>query len=112
MTLRIVDMNHARRAFLGTAVLAIAAAELALTGAASAQSGKASPVKPGTHTSFASLKQVDAGVLNVTYAEAGPATGPVVILLHGWPYDIHTYDHEAPIHASAGYRVLVPYLRG
>ena len=106
------DMNHARRAFMGAAVLAIAAAELALTGAASAQSGKASPVKPGTHTSFASLKQIDAGVLNIAYAEAGPATGPVVILLHGWPYDIHTYVDVAPLLASAGYRVLVPYLRG
>jgi pimeloyl-ACP methyl ester carboxylesterase len=106
------DMNRARRAFMATAVLAIATGELAIMRPASAQHGKAKPVKPGTHNSFASLKQIDAGVLNVAYAEAGPATGPVVILLHGWPYDIHTYVDVAPLLASAGYRVLVPYLRG
>ena len=69
-------------------------------------------MKPGTNTSFASLKQIDAGVLNVGYAEAGPADGPAVILLHGWPYDIHSYVDVAPLLASAGYRVIVPYLRG
>ena len=64
----------------------------------------------GTNTSFASLKQIDASLLNVGYAEAGPANGPVVILLHGWPYDIHDV---APLLASAGgYRVIVPYVRG
>ena len=97
---------------MGTAVLAIAAAELAITGSASAQPGKAKPIKPGTNKSFASLKQVDAGVLSVAYAEAGPTTGPVVILLHGWPYDIYSFVDVAPLLASAGYRVLVPYLRG
>src|ERR1700730_9629255 len=69
-------------------------------------------IKPGTNTSFALLKQIDAGVLNVGYAEAGPADGSVVILLHGWPYDIHSYVDVAPLLASAGYRVIVPYLRG
>jgi pimeloyl-ACP methyl ester carboxylesterase len=64
------------------------------------------------HTSFGSLKQIDAGLLNIGYAEAGPANGPVVILLHGWPYDIHSYADVAPILASAGYRVIVPYVRG
>jgi pimeloyl-ACP methyl ester carboxylesterase len=58
------------------------------------------------------LKQIDAGVLNVGYAEAGPTDGPVVLLLHGWPYDIHTYVDVAPMLASAGYRAIVPYLRG
>ena len=67
---------------------------------------------PGAHTTFASLKQIDAGVLNVGYAEAGPTDGPVVILLHGWPYDIYSYVDVAPLLASAGYRVIVPYLRG
>src|ERR671939_76907 len=62
--------------------------------------------------SFGSLKQIDAGVLNVGYAEAGPSDGPAVILLHGWPYDIHSYVDVAPLLASAGYRVIVPYLRG
>ena len=70
------------------------------------------PIKPGTNTSFGPLKQIDAGVLNVGYAEAGPADGPPVILLHGWPYDIHSYVDVAPLLASAGYRVIVPYLRG
>lgn len=58
------------------------------------------------------MKQIKAGVLNIGYAEAGPADGPVVILLHGWPYDIHSYADVAPLLASAGYRVIVPYLRG
>jgi pimeloyl-ACP methyl ester carboxylesterase len=63
-------------------------------------------------SSFAPLKQVNAGVLKVAYAEAGPANGPVVILLHGWPYDIHSFVEVTPLLASAGYRVVVPYLRG
>jgi len=63
-------------------------------------------VKPGE------LKQVDAGVLNIGYAEAGPADGPVIILLHGWPYDIYSFVDVAPVLASAGYRVIIPYLRG
>jgi pimeloyl-ACP methyl ester carboxylesterase len=73
---------------------------------------KITPIKPGTNTSFSSLKQIDAGVLNVEYAEAGPADGPAVILLHGWPYDIHSFVDVAPMLAAAGYRVIVPYLRG
>jgi pimeloyl-ACP methyl ester carboxylesterase len=62
--------------------------------------------------SFGSLKQIDAGVLNVGYAEAGPTDGPAVLLLHGWPYDIHSYVDVAPLLAEAGYRAIVPYLRG
>lgn len=58
------------------------------------------------------LKHVQAGVLDVAYAEMGPADGPVVILLHGWPYDIHSYEQVAPALAAKGYRVLVPYARG
>lgn len=106
------DVNHARRAFVSAAVLTIAAAEFVTAPPAHAQGGKAKTVKPGTNTSLALLKQVNAGVLSVGYAEAGPATGPVAILLHGWPYDIHSFVDVAPILASAGYRVLVPYLRG
>jgi pimeloyl-ACP methyl ester carboxylesterase len=64
------------------------------------------------NTSFAPIKQIDAGLLNVGYAEAGPATGPAVILLHGWPYDIYSFVDVAPLLAAAGYRVIVPYLRG
>jgi pimeloyl-ACP methyl ester carboxylesterase len=70
--------------------------------------GSASPKS----TSFPSLRQIDAGLLNVGYAEAGPVNGPAVILLQGWPYDIYSYVDVAPLLASAGYRVIVPYLRG
>jgi pimeloyl-ACP methyl ester carboxylesterase len=65
-----------------------------------------------THASFAVINQIDAGLLNVGYAEAGPADGQPVLLLHGWPYDIHSYVDVAPLLAAAGYRVIVPYLRG
>ncbi|MFD8079855.1 alpha/beta fold hydrolase [Streptomyces sp. NPDC059718] len=73
--------------------------------------GGPAPVR-GTYTSLGALKQVDAGVLNIGYAESGPADGPVVILLHGWPYDIHSYVDVAPLLAAEGYRVIVPHLRG
>ena len=63
-------------------------------------------------TSFGALKQVDAGALSVGYAEVGPADGPAVLLLHGWPYDIHSYAEATPVLASAGYRVIVPFARG
>jgi len=68
--------------------------------------------KAGNGTSFGPLKQIDAGLLSVGYAEAGPAGGPAVILLHGWPYDIHSYLDVAPLLAARGYRVIIPYLRG
>ena len=111
------EINHDRRRFFGTAAMTLAAAQFVLSGSADAQSGKTKPadlpaIKPGTNTSFGVLKQVDAGILNVGYAEVGPADGPVVILLHGWPYDIHSFVDVAPLLASAGYRVIVPYLRG
>jgi pimeloyl-ACP methyl ester carboxylesterase len=67
---------------------------------------------PATTASFGPLRQVDAGVLDVGYAEAGPAGGSAVLLLHGWPYDIHSYVEVAPLLAAAGYRVVVPHLRG
>ena len=117
------DINHHRRHFFGTAALAIAAAQLALTDSANAQSAMTpqpdnrkpavlAATKPGTNTSFGALKQIDAGLLNVGYAEAGPADGPAVLLLHGWPYDIHCYVDVVPLLALAGYRVIVPCLRG
>jgi pimeloyl-ACP methyl ester carboxylesterase len=95
-----------RRQFLGLAARGIAAASLGMAGAAHAQSraGSAVPLSP--------LKQIDAGDLNVGYAEAGPPDGRPVVLLHGWPYDIHTYAEAAPLLAAAGYRTIVPYLRG
>src|SRR3954471_1487616 len=117
--IKIVDeIDWRRRRFLGAAAVAAAgAAQLGTIGFAAAQSGGARPaggaaVGPGASTSFAPLKQIDAGVLNVGYAEAGPADGPAVLLLHGWPYDIHSYVDVAPLLASAGYRSVVPYLRG
>jgi pimeloyl-ACP methyl ester carboxylesterase len=110
-------INHHRRHFFGAAAAALAAVQLGTIGSARAQSGKVKStgvpaIRPGTNTSFASLKQIDAGALNVGYAEAGPSDGPAVILLHGWPYDIHSYLDVAPLLASAGYRVIVPYVRG
>lgn len=104
-----------RRRLLGNTALAFLASQfttLTSTGAAAATSKTARAVKPGTHPPFTALKQIDAGVLNVGYAEAGPANGPVVLLLHGWPYDIDSFADVAPILADAGYRVIVPYLRG
>jgi pimeloyl-ACP methyl ester carboxylesterase len=108
-----------RRSFLSTSAAGAlaAAAQFVGIGSAHAQSGKTKRsdlprIKAGTNTSFASLKQIEAGVLNVGYAEAGPANGPVVILLHGWPYDIYSFVDVAPLLATAGYRVIAPYLRG
>jgi pimeloyl-ACP methyl ester carboxylesterase len=96
-------INPQRRRFLGTAALAATLANLGAIGSAAAQNNPAS---------FAALKQISAGELNVGYAEAGPASGPVVMLLHGWPYDIHSFVEVAPMLAAAGYRVIVPYVRG
>ena len=90
-------MNQNRREFIGTTLMTFIAAKMGA-------------IAPGR--AFGPLKQIDAGVLNVGYAEAGPASGRPVILLHGWPYDIHTYVDVAPLLAAKGYRVIVPYLRG
>jgi pimeloyl-ACP methyl ester carboxylesterase len=105
-------VDHPRRRFLGTAAVSVATAGLGMTGFAQAAKTTLPAVKPGTNTSFASLKQIDAGLLNVGYAEAGPADGAPVLLLHGWPYDIYSFVDVAPLLASAGHRVIVPYLRG
>jgi pimeloyl-ACP methyl ester carboxylesterase len=106
-----------RRHFVTTAALGLAAGTLAPFGSAGAQpiesaSRKIPAVIPGSHRTFGSLKQIDAGELSVGYAELGPTTGTPVLLLHGWPYDIHSFADVAPALAAAGYRVLVPYLRG
>ena len=107
------EIDWRRRYFVGAAAVT-AFTRLGIIGAANAQSSNAqpAPIKPGTNTSFAPLKHIAAGVLNVAYAEAGPADGPPVILLHGWPYDIYSFVDVAPLLASAGFRVIVPYLRG
>src|SRR3954465_15625661 len=96
-----------RRRFVGTAAMIAAAAELGIVPAAKAQS-----VKQRAAASLGQLKQIDAGPLSIGYAEAGPAGGAVVILLHGWPYDIHSYAEVMPILEANGFRVIVPYLRG
>jgi len=111
------EINHDRRRFLATAIMTIASGELGIIGSAAAQSSNAKPatvpaIKPGANKSFGPLKQINAGVLNIGYAEAGPSGGPPVILLHGWPYDIHSFIDVAPLLASTGYRVIVPYVRG
>jgi pimeloyl-ACP methyl ester carboxylesterase len=110
-------IDHQRRRLLRAAAASVVAAQLGMVGRANAQGGNTTPtrlpaIKPGTNTSFAALRQIDAGLLKVGYAEAGPSDGRPVILLHGWPYDIHSYVDVAPALASAGYRVIVPYLRG
>ena len=110
------DVNRHRRLFLGAAAAALAAVRPGMTDSAAAQTSEKGArlpaVKPGTNTSFGTIRQIHAGLLDVSYAEAGPAGGPPVILLHGWPYDIHSFVDVVPLLASAGYRVIVPYLRG
>jgi pimeloyl-ACP methyl ester carboxylesterase len=93
-----------RRLFLGAAAATLAACDLPAPRRASTRAARATP--------FASMRTAKAGALNVAYAEAGPADGPAVLLLHGWPYDIHTYAEVAPLLAARGFRVIVPYLRG
>ena len=109
--------NFDRRRLFGTAAMTMAAAGLGMVRSARAQSIKTEPAAPprgkqGTNASLGPLKQIDAGLLNVGYADVGPAAGPAVVLLHGWPYDIHAFDDVAPLLAAKGYRAIVPYLRG
>jgi pimeloyl-ACP methyl ester carboxylesterase len=106
-----------RRRFLGASAATMAVAQFGLLACATAPTSLAHSsdqpaVKTGTHTSFGPLKQINAGLLNVGYAEAGKSDGPAVVLLHGWPYDIHSFVDVAPLLAEKGYRVIVPYLRG
>jgi pimeloyl-ACP methyl ester carboxylesterase len=101
-------MDFNRRRFLTTATLAATATRLGFSSNASAAARPSS----AKNVSFGPLKQIDAGILNVTYAEAGSSNGPAAILLHGWPYDIHSFAEVAPLLAAQGYRVIVPYLRG
>jgi pimeloyl-ACP methyl ester carboxylesterase len=116
-TKKFEKIDQQRRRFFGTTAMTIAAAQLGIIGSAAAQSINGSPAgastsKSGTRTSLGPLKQIDAGLLNVGYAEAGPADGPAVLLLHGWPYDVHSFVDVAPLLASAGYRVVAPFVRG
>jgi hypothetical protein len=107
------EINHDRRRFLATTIMTIATAQFGMIGAAAAQSSKTKPpsvppIKPEMNKSFGPLKQIDIGLLNVGYVETGPSGGSPVILLHGWPYDIHSFVDVAPLLAKAGYRVIVP----
>jgi pimeloyl-ACP methyl ester carboxylesterase len=107
------EIDPMRRLIMGVAAAGAAVAPLGLMGAARAQA--TAPVaapRRAQHASFAPIKQVHAGDLDVGYAEAGPKNGPPVALLHGWPYDIYSYVDVAPLLASHGYRVIVPFLRG
>jgi len=108
------EFDRERRRFLGKAAMSLAAAQFAINEPAKAQTSLKPEItrKSGGNTSFPALKQIDAGELNVGYVEMGPAGGPAVLLLHGWPYDIYSFVDVAPMLASAGYRVIVPYLRG
>lgn len=103
--------SYNRRRFLGNMASSVVAAGFATVAFADNESDM-NTAKSGTHTTFRSLKQIDAGLLNVGYAEDGPADGAVVILLHGWPYDIYSFVDVTPLLAAAGYRVIVPYVRG
>jgi pimeloyl-ACP methyl ester carboxylesterase len=105
-------IDRQRRRFVGAAAAIAAAASFRSATAAQAQPSAMAPIEVGANTSIGPLKQIEAGVLDVAYAEKGPANGSPVILLHGWPYDIHSFVDVAPALALAGYRVLVPYLRG
>jgi len=107
-------IDQRRRQLIGAAAFGMAIAELSIALPARAASSEAKAVTDAKapRTEFGPLKQIEAGVLNIGYAEMGPVDGAPVILLHGWPYDIHTYVDVAPILASKGYRVIMPYLRG
>jgi pimeloyl-ACP methyl ester carboxylesterase len=111
------SVDPERRRFFSAAAMTLAATQLDLAALAEAQSSTAQgskppPSKAGIGNSFAPLKQINAGPLSVAYAEAGPPDAPAVLLLHGWPYDIHSFVDVTPLLASAGYRVIVPYARG
>ncbi|CAJ0712731.1 alpha/beta fold hydrolase [Ralstonia mannitolilytica] len=108
-------VNLRRRRLLGTTIASIGVLDLGLAELVQAQpapSSSASTLLSGQASPFGALQQIDAGVLNIGYADLGPKNGPVMILLHDWPYDIYSYAEVAPALAAAGYRVLVPYLRG
>ena len=101
-----------RRSFLGATAIGAVATQLAAATAFAQGTGLTSTNPPSPLKRLEPLKKINAGVLDVEYVELGPANGAPVILLHGWPYDIHTYVDVAPLLAAAGHRVIVPHLRG
>ncbi len=109
------NLEYDRRSFLRRTAMTVVAAQFAAINSASARSEgtrKRASVGNESKNSFGPLKQIDAGVLNVGYAESGPADGRPVLLLHGWPYDIHSFVDVAPLLAAKGYRSIIPYVRG
>jgi pimeloyl-ACP methyl ester carboxylesterase len=111
------EFHYNRRHFLGSAAMTLAAPQIALAGFSTAKShnmnlAESTGTNTGPNNSFETIKQINAGELSVGYAEAGPENGPAVILLHGWPYDIYSFSDVTPVLVSAGYRVIVPWLRG
>jgi pimeloyl-ACP methyl ester carboxylesterase len=111
------ELNYSRRHFLSAAAVTIAAGPLSVIAPADARPTAVNPAKikvarQESTASFGAIKQINAGLLNIGYAEAGPANGPAVILLHGWPYDIYSFADVTPLLAAKGYRVIIPYLRG
>ena len=107
------QINHQRRLILGAAALGAAAMEFTLTRSAFAQAALSpAPSRASSSRRLEPLSHVDAGALNIAYYEEGPADGPVAMLLHGFPYDIHSYVDVAPMLAAKGCRTIVPYLRG
>ena len=108
------DIDHDRRFLLCTAAMSVAASRFGMLASLRTRSPARTTISaaPGAPTPLVASKQIDAGSLSVGYAEVGPAGGSAVVLLHGWPYDIQSFAEVAPSLASAGYRVIVPYLRG
>ena len=105
-------IDYSRRRFVSMASVMVAAAPFGVIGREKTKHREAVTRTPTRASSFGVLKQIDAGVLNIGYAETGPHDGRPVLLLHGWPYDIHSFVDVAPLLAAKGYRVIVPHLRG
>jgi pimeloyl-ACP methyl ester carboxylesterase len=108
------NINHRRRDLVGLAAATLAFVQFGGIGPSRGQARPDKATLPirANDGMFAPLKQIEAGLLSVGYVEAGPPDGPAVILLHGWPYDIHSFAEVTPLLSQAGYHVIVPYLRG
>lgn len=106
------ETRYHRRQFMGAAAMTVAAARLGMFSSAAESNKSTATINSTPDKSFGPIKQIEAGLLNIGYAEAGPANGRPVVLLHGWPYDIYSFVDVAPLLAAQGYRVIVPYMRG
>ena len=110
------EIDHQRRLLIGGAILAPASSDIVIASSSFALAGETgtgkAPPKAAGNAALGPVDQIDAGDLNIGYVDLGPRAGPVTVLLHGWPYDIHSFAEVAPLLAGAGHRVIVPYLRG